>query len=112
MQYCHEKSVIHRDLKTENILLAEEGNINSLKVIDFGIAGMHQKLGQESTAGSLPYMAPEVLSGEYTGAAPPIDMWSLGVILYEVLTNRLPFHGETPVELKDAILNGTVVFPK
>ena len=57
-------------------------------------------------------MAPEVVSGEFTDAAPPIDMWSLGIVLYEILTKRIPFNGKSEAEVKKAILTYEPQFAK
>ena len=101
VEYCHARYVIHRDLKPTNILLtgAETPSIKVISVprpqlIDFGIAGNNYgKSKDSSTAGSLPYMPPEVLTCVCTAADPAIDLWAMGIILYFLVTASLPFRG-------------------
>jgi serine/threonine protein kinase len=92
--YCHEHGVFHRDVKPENILVQEDGNI---KIIDFGIAYLEGARrvtwrGLTSITGTPDYMSPEQLKGE-RGAATS-DMYAVGILLYEMLTGRTPFDGE------------------
>ena len=94
--YCHQINLIHRDLKLENILLAD---INTVKIVDFGIAGLANNFNISNLdIGTLRYMAPEVLSGNLKEIGPSIDIWALGVILYGMVVGRLPFDGETHEE--------------
>ena len=95
VRYCHNSKVVHRDLKPENILFASEAR-TQIKIVDFGIAGMFgfNNQGERSNAGSLLYLAPEVLGGIDNRANPALDIWSIGCILYYLLTNRHPFDGE------------------
>ncbi|KAF7838065.1 CBL-interacting serine/threonine-protein kinase 21 [Senna tora] len=88
MDYCHNKGVYHRDLKPENLLLDGKGN---LKVSDFGLSALRKPDNVLTTAcGSPCYVAPELLSSKgYDGAA--ADVWSCGVILFELLAGHLPF---------------------
>jgi len=89
--YCHEKKVIHRDLKPDNILLTEDMNV---KISDFGLSGM-LKPGAflESFCGSAPYCSPEILRRQqYIG--PEVDVWALGVVMYTLLTARFPWPGK------------------
>ncbi|MBX3130225.1 MAG: protein kinase [Polyangiaceae bacterium] len=105
LEEAHGKGIIHRDLKPDNIVLTERGGESDVvKVLDFGIAkriggaGDHRtKLTQQGVVlGTPPYMSPEQLAGEAVG--PQSDVYSLGVIAYEMLTGRLPFDAETPWE--------------
>lgn len=100
LAYAHEKGVIHRDLKPENILLTSEGEV---KVADFGLARFLRKGSlAASVAGTPFYMSPEAWSGRFL---PQSDLWSVGVILYEMLTGLLPFGGENYEEIRDSLMN-------
>jgi len=96
VEYCHSSLIVHRDLKPENMLLDSNGNI---KISDFGLSNMIEpgKL-LDSFCGSPLYAAPEILLAErYVG--PPVDVWSLGVILYAVLCGHLPWSGDNQAEI-------------
>ncbi|KAJ4416918.1 serine/threonine-protein kinase gin4 [Gnomoniopsis sp. IMI 355080] len=88
MEYCHSFNICHRDLKPENILLSENGDV---KIIDFGMAALHQNDQKLQTAcGSPHYAAPELLKSR-TYRGDKADVWSMGVILFAMLAQRLPF---------------------
>jgi len=107
VEFCHLNNIIHRDLKLENILFTSKGG-SRIKVVDFGIAGFYSGMEEsESNAGSLKYMAPEILTGANNAANPAIDVWSMGVILYALLSGHLPFTGSTRHEVKSKIIAGT-----
>jgi serine/threonine-protein kinase len=119
VHYAHERNVLHRDLKPANILLDEHGQP---LVADFGIAALndpdeaapqaappgadttvdlpsHLRLTVTDTIlGTPSYMAPEQFEGKTAGTGPATDVWALGVVLYELLTGRLPFEGQTRAE--------------
>ena len=110
IRFCHNSKVIHRDLKLENILFASKTS-NQIKIVDFGISGMSAGAGgggggERSDAGSLLYIAPEVLSGLDNRANPALDVWSMGCIFYALLMKDLPFMGETQDEVIKKILKG------
>jgi len=95
--HVHEHRIIHRDLKPANVFLTSRGLV---KLGDFGVAKVlagTTAVGQMTCVGSPVYMAPEIVGGEPYG--PPCDMWSLGVILYELCTLRKPFEGRSLGEL-------------
>lgn len=92
IDYIHSNNVVHRDLKLENILLQKKDDPYNLKIIDFGISGLLSKVGGEIIhAGTMMYSPPEVVSEEDLSSNPKIDIWSLGVILYVLLTKEFPF---------------------
>lgn len=94
---AHQAGIIHRDLKPQNILISNEGEA---KISDFGIARAQTSFGmtQTNTAiGSVHYMAPEQVRGE--AASNRSDIYSLGIMLYEMITGHVPFDGETAVAI-------------
>ncbi|RZB55128.1 CBL-interacting serine/threonine-protein kinase 1 isoform C [Glycine soja] len=112
VSYCHTKGVFHRDLKLENVLVDNKGNI---KITDFGLSALPQHLREDgllhTTCGSPNYVAPEVLANKgYDGATS--DTWSCGVILYVILTGHLPFDDRNLVVLYQKIFKGDVQIPK
>src|SRR4051794_18067181 len=109
LEYIHEQGVVHRDLKPENIMVDEHDNV---KLIDFGIAGDSgaRRLtyaNLTSTLGTADYISPEQVKGKRGDGRS--DIYSMGVILYEMLTGRLPFSGTSPMEvMNDRVLNHPV----
>src|ERR1019366_832942 len=113
--FAHEHGTLHGDLKGSNIIVTPDGNV---KLLDFGLGRRIPRNGTlevsssklplaevGATAGTLPYLAPEVLRGNPTSVQS--DVWSLGVLLYQMTTGELPFRGATPFELSVEIMMGT-----
>ena len=110
LAHAHSRGIIHRDIKPHNIMVCRDGTI---KVADFGIARlMMQKKATlvQETLGSVHYIAPEQARGGYVDAR--ADIYSLGVVLYEMLTGRLPFEGDTPVAVAMQHMTAVAVSPR
>lgn len=105
MRYCHNASIVHRDLKMENLLFADSMQM-IIKVVDFGIAGAFRVGGTSETsdAGSLLYTAPEVITGADTRSLPSLDIWSMGCIFYYMVAGHHPFESETAESAVASIL--------
>uniref|UniRef100_A0A8C2ZJV0 non-specific serine/threonine protein kinase n=1 Tax=Cyclopterus lumpus TaxID=8103 RepID=A0A8C2ZJV0_CYCLU len=108
VDYCHRHHIVHRDLKTENLLL--DANMN-IKLADFGFGNFYNGGEPLSTwCGSPPYAAPEVFEGkEYEG--PQLDIWSLGVVLYVLVCGSLPFDGPSLPALRQRVTEGRFRIP-
>ncbi|MCH1941218.1 Stk1 family PASTA domain-containing Ser/Thr kinase [Holdemania massiliensis] len=94
---AHRRNIIHRDIKPQNVLIKDDG---TLKVVDFGIALAQDALQltqSDSVMGSVHYLAPEVARGE--AATRQSDIYSLGIVFYELLSGEVPFHGEQAVQI-------------
>jgi Tol biopolymer transport system component/predicted Ser/Thr protein kinase len=103
LEEAHTHGILHRDVKTDNIMVNSKGQI---KVMDFGLARLKGSLKltrTTSTVGTLAYMAPEQIEGRETDARS--DIFSFGVVLYELLTGRLPFRGEHEAAMMYSIVN-------
>ena len=109
LEHAHGKGIIHRDIKPQNIMLLKNGMI---KVADFGIAALQNDIEESNgeTVGSVHYIAPE----QARGAAPDArsDIYSLGIVMYEMLTGRLPYVGDTDVEVAVKHMNTVPVSPR
>jgi serine/threonine-protein kinase len=110
LREAHQLGIVHRDLKPSNIILTPSGRV---KILDFGLSTLDRPAtatgsmttssdGLEDTVGTLPYMAPETLQGKASDAR--TDIWSLGVMLYEMTAGRRPFQGKNAYELTAAIV--------
>src|ERR1044071_8212853 len=104
LAHAHELGIVHRDIKPANVLLADEGEDVSVRILDFGLARFAEGetlTGAGDVPGTLAYIAPERLHGEPAGAAG--DVWSVGVLLYEALAGRHPFWRPSLGETAEAI---------
>jgi serine/threonine protein kinase len=112
LEYCHSLKIVHRDLKPENILIDKENNC--IKISDFGLSTMlkHNDEMIQNACGTPNYLAPEVMkqTGGYLGQA--ADIWSAGVILYNMATGKNPFHHSDQNILLKNILSGNAEYPK
>ncbi|KAF9161238.1 serine/threonine-protein kinase KIN2 [Actinomortierella ambigua] len=108
LDYCHRNSIVHRDLKIENILISKSGNI---KIIDFGLSNLYSTRSHLSTfCGSLYFAAPELLNAKvYTG--PEVDVWSFGIVLYVLVCGKVPFDDQSMPALHAKIKRGYVEYP-
>jgi hypothetical protein len=108
IDYCHLNSIVHRDLKIENVLIEKTGQI---RLIDFGLANLYSCYSQLNTfCGSLYFAAPELLSAKkYIG--PEVDVWSLGVILFVLVCGKVPFDDANLATLHSKIKSGHVEYP-
>ena len=111
LEYSHERGIVHRDIKPANIMITDQGDV---KVMDFGIARALADLGATLTStwnivGTAQYLSPEQALGETADLRS--DIYSTGCLLYEVLTGKPPFTGETPVSIAYQHVSGNLVTP-
>ncbi len=112
LEYLHDHDVVHRDLKPDNVMICTDG---SIRIMDFGIAKLEgaRRLtfgGFQPAMGTPDYMAPEQVKGKRGDAR--TDIYSLGAMLYEMVTGRPPFEGDNPLLIMNARLNGDPVAPR
>ncbi len=110
MRYAHSKGIIHRDLKPENVMIT---HTKQVKIMDFGLAfmkGRHSITSPGSVMGTLAYFSPEQARGEDVDQR--TDVYALGVILYELLTGKLPIFADNPAAMINALLTSTPPSPK
>ena len=113
MHYCHQKNLIHRDLKLENVLLVSHEE-KKIKIIDFGIAGVMNNLTfEDMDIGSLSYMAPECfVNNKNYKVDGRVDVWATGVMMYTMLTGDFPFKGKSSLDIIENIKQGEFTIPK
>ncbi len=109
LEHAHSKGIIHRDIKPQNIMLLKDGMI---KVADFGIASLESDIEENNgeTVGSVHYIAPEQARGQAPDARS--DIYSLGIVMYEMLTGKLPYVGASDVEVAVKHMNTDPVSPR
>lgn len=109
LDYCHRNSIVHRDLKIENILISKTGDI---KIIDFGLSNLFSPRSHLRTyCGSLYFAAPELLQAKpYAG--PEVDVWSFGIVLYVLVCGKVPFDDQSMPNLHAKIKKGVVEYPQ
>ena len=105
LEYLHSMSIVHRDLKLENILVSQDG---ALKLTDFGFA-KHIKYRSWTLCGTPEYLAPEIILEKGHGKA--VDYWAFGVLFYEMLNGHSPFEAEDHLATYQKILDGQIVYP-
>ena len=108
LAHCHCRSVLHRDIKLDNILMDDEG---SIKMCDFGVSRLITK-GQmiQEQCGTPAYLAPEIIADQgYEGFY--VDIWSLGILMYAMLQGTVPFKAQNLQELHAQIMKGSVNYP-
>jgi len=112
IQTAHDAGIVHRDLKPSNVLFTGDG---TPKITDFGLAKSLESDSRQTESGQIMgtpcYMAPEQAMGHTKDVGPPADVYALGAILYEMLTGRPPFKGETPMETVRQVIDDEVVPP-
>lgn len=107
---AHQHHIIHRDIKPQNILIKDDGTV---KITDFGIAVAADSVQltlNNAVMGSAHYLAPETAQGKDPN--PQVDIYSLGIVFYELLTGDVPFHGKTPTEIAIKHLRNPMPFPR
>ncbi|KAK3254710.1 hypothetical protein CYMTET_36083 [Cymbomonas tetramitiformis] len=113
IEYLHSKNIVHRDLKLENLILAQKGDLTNIKIADFGLAKRAAEAALQSVCGTPQYVAPEVITttreDAYTAA---VDMWSAGIVLFILLGGYPPFYDESEMVLFEKIRNGQFDFNK
>ncbi len=101
--FLHHNGIIHRDIKPENIVFLEPNNFNALKLIDFGLSIQQNARKDNRRVGTPYYMAPEMVKGGFVYAS---DVWSIGVVLFIMVTGKLPFRGKSKEMVFEKIKSG------
>lgn len=106
--YLHQQNIIYRDLKPENLLINHDGHV---KIADFGLskAGLDSREVTYSFCGSTEYMPPEMI--QKSGHSYGVDFYTLGALLYELVTGLPPFYSRNEEEIREAIIHEQLTFP-
>lgn len=108
LNYLHQNKISHRDIKPENFMLCAKGDPTSIKMIDFGLSkDFSEQDFMMTMSGSPYYIAPEVFMQKYDAK---IDIWSLGVVLYIMLSGKVPFPGNSELEIIGNVIKGDFHF--
>ncbi|CAJ1352228.1 unnamed protein product [Effrenium voratum] len=109
LEVLHDRNIVYRDLKPDNVMLDSQG---SVKLIDFGLAKRLDEGGRTFTCvGSPHYMAPEAILSRREGYGTEVDVWALGVLLFELVCGRRPFEGREKQDIFEAVLKQALEFP-
>jgi len=110
ISYLHEHDIVHRDIKPENILFVDKDDLSQIKLIDFGLSIRHEAGAPplRNVVGTCYYMDPALLEGAYDRSC---DLWSIGVIVYVMLSGRPPFNGASDDVIFKKILRGKYKMP-
>lgn len=107
LNYCHANNTMHRDIKPQNIAVGDDGEF---KLVDFGFAhSMKQEKEKLEVMGTPYYIAPEVFSKNY---GIECDIWSMGVVLYQMMSGKMPFDGSSVKEVFENIKKGQFDMPE
>jgi calcium/calmodulin-dependent protein kinase I len=109
VKYCHDRDIVHRDIKAENIIMANKVDDDKIKLIDFGLAGRASGLTLEGYVGTPGYLPPEVM--DFKSHGKPVDMWSIGVITYILLGGYMPFDMRDMTKGRMCVRNAIYEFP-
>lgn len=108
LMYLHQNNISHRDIKPENFLLKYKADITNIKMIDFGLSKDYSEVKvMQTPSGSPYYIAPEVFNSSYDAKC---DLWSIGVVLYIMLSGKVPFPGDSNKEIIENVIKGEYHF--
>jgi len=109
IRHLHKQEIVYRDLKPENLLIDKEGHI---KITDFGFAKELTNDRTYTLCGTPEYLAPEIIKGSKVGYGKSVDIWALGILLFEMLSGYPPFYDNEPIGIYKKIIAGIIEFPR